>query len=248
MAIRKFILRFSIIGTLFFSIAFIFSYISPSLIESTSKTLIRHEVEKRVSAKLESMRGGKVGKVLEHVTKAHFDEIAKVKTEFAELIPLVITQMNDPDCECRNIIQPRVSNQVDSKSSWVGDIRERGEILIRTKYLEIVDALLREFRIFTGANAIVFALLGLTTHLRKNSGLQLILPVIVLAGSGIVVGGLYIFGQDWLHTIIFSDYVGFGYFTYLSIAIGFMTDVLYNRGRVSLQILDAVGNAGGSIS
>jgi hypothetical protein len=66
-------------------------------------------------------------------------------------------------------------------------------------------------------------------RLRKRAGLQLVLPTVVLLGAAGLAGYLYLFNQDWLHTIIFSEYVGLGYFVYLALAVALLTDVLFNR-------------------
>jgi hypothetical protein len=119
-------------------------------------------------------------------------------------------------------------------------------LFIRTKYMETAEALTREFRIFTGANAAMFALLGLTTRWRKRAGAQLLLPAAVLIGAAAVVGGLYLFSQNWLHTVVFAEYVGLGYFAYLALAVALLADIAFNRARVTTEIVNAILNVLGS--
>lgn len=239
MNIRKFITWFSIAGASFFALAFTLSFTSPALLESAAKTIIRHELERRVTAKLEAIGDGRVGKTLGRMLPNHVDEIEKMKKEIEAMVPSVIAQMIDPACECRKHIDSYIAH-LDLKSLRIGNMTERAKVLIQAKYMEVVQSLTKEFRIFTFANAIVFALLGLIAHIFRNAGKQLILPTVILIGAAIVVGFFYIFGQNWIHTIIFSDYVGVGYFSYLGWVVAFMIDVAYNRGRVSLTILDAI--------
>jgi hypothetical protein len=239
MNIRKFIIWFSIAGASLFAFAFTLSFISPPLLESVAKTIIRHELERRVTAKLEAIGDGKVGKALDRIAPNHADEIAKMKKEIEAMVPSVIAQMSDPACECRKRIESYIAH-FDFKSLRIGNITERAKVLIQAKYMEVVQALTQEFRIFTFANAIVFALLGLVAYFFRNAGMQLILPTIVLIGAAVLVGFFYIFGQDWIHTIIFSEYVGYGYFSYLGLAVAFMADIVFNRGRVLITINEAL--------
>ena len=102
---------------------------------------------------------------------------------------------------------------------------------------EVVRALLREFRIFTAANALIFLLLGATTYWRRTAGLQLLLPAVVLVGSATLVGAFYLFAQDWLHTILFSDYVGLGYFAYVGMEAVCLADIVFNRARVTTEVV-----------
>ena len=113
--------------------------------------------------------------------------------------------------------------------------------------LKTAQALTREFRIFTGANAALFMLLALTTLARRRATLQLALPALVLIGAAGIVAFFYLFSQDWLHAIVFADYVGLGYFVYLAICIALLADILLNHARFTTRAvnlsLDAIGSA-----
>lgn len=244
---RSFIFCVSVIGAVLFITAFGASYAKPTLVESLFREAIRHEVEKRVGEKLASIDDRRIVEILNRTIAVEINKVRNLKELVRKRVAAELDKMRDPTCECRTI-DKGTSEMVDKAVSlfydWsivrLEEFNKRLTILIRTKYMEAVESLTREFRIFTGANAVVFALLGLTTYLRREAGLQLILPAIVLIGAGCIVGGFYLFGQDWLHTIVFSTYIGLGYFAYLSVALAFMLDVFYNSGRVSAAIIRGV--------
>ena len=112
--------------------------------------------------------------------------------------------------------------------------------------MEISEKLTREFRIFTGANAAVFALLALAAFIKRRAGLHLVAPATVLIVAASITAYLYLFNQNWLHTILFSNYVGFAYVGYLSIVFGFLCDILFNRARVTTKLLNITFNIIGS--
>ncbi len=56
----------------------------------------------------------------------------------------------------------------------------------------------------------------------------------------------YIFEQNWLLTIIHSSYLGFAYLTWLGIVFLFLCDIVFNRARITTEILNAFFNAIGS--
>jgi hypothetical protein len=62
----------------------------------------------------------------------------------------------------------------------------------------------------------------------------------------VVVGWFYLFRQDWLHAILFSDYVGLTYFAWLAAPALLLGDVLLNRGRISGHLLNAGSSVAGS--
>ena len=70
-----------------------------------------------------------------------------------------------------------------------------------------------------------------------------ILPAFVLVGAVLLAGGLYLFNQDWLHTIVFGDYLGLGYAAYLALVAAMLADIAFNRARVINVLLNALGAA-----
>ena len=76
--------------------------------------------------------------------------------------------------------------------------------------------------------------------------LQLVLPAFVLVGAVGITGGMYLFSQNWLHTIIFGQYIGFAYSLYLAAVALLLTDVAFNRARVTTQIVNSALNLVGT--
>jgi len=126
-----------------------------------------------------------------------------------------------------------------------------GEV-IKGKYLEIVENLRFDLRIFLGTNAAMFLVLLLIAFLKPKAVAQLFVPGILLLTATAVSSGIYIyiyiyiFGQDWFYTTLYNDYMGFGYLAYLSIIFAFLMDVTFNSARVTTELLNAACNAIGS--
>lgn len=225
--IRPVLLSISAIGVAVFGIAFLISFVRPLLVESVAKELVRREVETRVQERVASFGETRLGRwAMERVTDRKLDEVV------SEKVAALVAQIQDSDTTLDLLAGTEAGQRFDR--------------LIRTKYSEVVQALLREFRIFTAANALVFLMLGATAYSRRTAGLQLLLPAVVLVGAATMVGSVYLFGQDWLHTILFSDYVGLGYFAYLGAACVFLIDVVFNHARITTEIVNAALNVIGA--
>jgi hypothetical protein len=112
----------------------------------------------------------------------------------------------------------------------------RLEDVIRGNYLRVVAELKRDLRIFTATNALCFLLLVLATFLRPDALRILFVPALLLVAATLVCSYTYIFDQNWLLTIIYSDYLGFAYFGYLALVFLSLCDILLNRGRVMARI------------
>ncbi|OEZ92559.1 hypothetical protein [Duganella phyllosphaerae] len=116
---------------------------------------------------------------------------------------------------------------------------------VDTVRANVTAKLLREWRIFTACNALAFAVLALTAALRGRNALQLLLPAVTLTLAVAITAGLYLFNQNWLHTVVFNQYTSWAYSGYLLATALWMADILLNRARVTTQLvsgtLDTVG-------
>lgn len=247
---RTTLLVISAVGFLGFGSLFLFSIARPLLVESLAKELIRREMEQQVRERIASLDASPLVRLAQRVVDRNGSAIKDARQKLAEGVPekvaAIVAQMQDPNCECRKFVQSAATTYLtlDLLSSTAAS--DQLVRLIRSKYSEVSRSLLREFRIFTAANALVFLLLGTITCVRRAAVLQLLLPAFVLIAAALLTGSLYLFGQDWLHTVLFSDYLGFGYFAYLAAALIFLGDVVLNHARVTTVIVNATFNVIGA--
>jgi hypothetical protein len=237
-------------GLVFFALAFLASIASPGFVEQVAKDVIRYEVEKKVHEKVEAIDTHFLSKKAEVFAKTYADDIAQTKRQLAQQLPAriaeVIGEMQNLDCECRKKIEANIREGFEWRITNASLAQERLTTLIRSKYMETATQLTREFRIFTGTNAIVFALLLVTVLVKRKAGLHLLPSALVLLLAATVTAYLYLFNQNWLHTLVFSDFVGFAYIAYLGGAFALLCDIIFNRARVTTEVLNVFLNAAGS--
>lgn len=245
----------SALGTLVFGFLFAVSFAQPARIEGYAQALLRQEVEARTAESLQAIERTRIGQFAQRLAERHPEQAEAVRRQMRErLVPLVeavVAEMRDPDCPCRQKLATSVG--LESGTRLLDLLQSGGERLtafIRTKYAEVAGALLREFRIFTGANALMFLLLGAVLIVHRRVRAQLLPAAAVLLLATAVVAWLYLFEQNWLHTIVFGDYVGWAYFVYLGIVGALIGDLLFRRGRGSAGVAGAISGifGGGSIA
>jgi hypothetical protein len=244
------VLTISVVGVLAFAALFVLSYASPVTLEAWARVAIQHEIEKRASAVLQSLDQSALVRAAEKALGANNREIERTREALAELparVARISAEMLDPKCPCRARAAELYKGSLAAKVARLTSVNERLTQLVQSKYAEVSQALLREFRIFTAANALVFACLGLVALFRRKAGLQLVLPAMVLLVAGVAVAYLYLFTQNWPQTVLLGDYVGLWYFPYLGLAVAFLSDIAFNRARVTTwlvnRMLEAVGSA-----
>ena len=247
---RTALLAISAVGLLGFGSLFVLSFVRPLFVESLAKEFVRSEIEDQVRERIASLDASRLVQFAQRFVDRNASAIQEAKQKLAEGVPqkvaAVVAQMQDPSCECRKFVERATTTFLTLDILSRTTASEHLVRLIQSKYSEVVHALLREFRIFTAANALVFLVLGTITYIRRAAVLQLLVPAFVLLAAALSVGSLYLFRQDWLHTVLSSDYVGFGYFAYVGAALIFFCDILLNHARVTTKIVNVAFNFAGA--
>jgi hypothetical protein len=247
---RPTILFISAIGTLLFGTGLLLSLLNPLSIEQAAREVVRIEVERRVGERIDTLSNSRiVGLAQKALQKTDLDVLKTqeaLRQELPSKVANVVADMLNADCECRKRLVARMPRNEESRLASLAQVRENLLSLIESAYASVASNLMREFRIFCGSNAAAFALLGAVTLVRRRAALQLFLPAFVLLGAVATTGSLYLFEQNWLHTIVFGEYVGFAYSLYLAAVALLLADVAFNRARVTTQVVNQALNAVGA--
>jgi hypothetical protein len=233
-----------------FGSAFALSYTHPLLIEQAAREVVRIEVEKRVGERIDSLSDSRIGDFAQRALARVDADIARAQQALRDEVPRrvaeVVASMLEPDCVCRQRLVERMQQAENERLASLTQVRERLTGLIESAYGSVTRSLMREFRIFTATNAAAFALLALVTLVRRRAGVQLVLPAAVLVGAVLLTGSVYLFNQDWMHTILFGQYVGLGYSAWLAGVALLLADIAFNRARVTTEIVNAAFNVVGA--
>ena len=245
--LRRLLVILGVAGAVGFGAALAASYVHPGAVESVAREVIRAEVEKKARAKVAALDDGFLAGHARRLAREREYEAATWRRNLADGLPrrvaAVVAEMRKLDCECRRMVEAGHRFGIEGRIGAAEQAGERINAFIRTKYMETAAHLTREFRIFTGTNAVVFALLAIAVIVKARAGLHLVPAAILLLVAAGATAYLYLFNQDWLHTIVFAEYVGFGYVAYLGVAFAVISDVLFNHGLVTTAILNAVFGA-----
>lgn len=240
--VRPLLLAVGFIGALLFGAAFVTSILNPGYVEEIAKDIIRTQVEKKTREKLHAIDSrflaGKAGAFIKQESEKIEHAKQQLIARLPEKVAAVIAEMRNLDCECRKKIEKSMRDGFELKILVATAAQEHLTTLIRTKYMETAEKLTREFRIFTGTNTLVFALLAFAAYFKRGAGMLLIAPTIVLVVAASITGYLYLLNQNWLHTIVFNSYVGMAYVGYMAIVFALLCDVLFNRARITARLLN----------
>jgi len=237
-------------GLVLFAGLFGATYLSADSVERVGQAFIKYQVEKEVRETYGRIADSTYGKALGRLKGKYESEARQLQAALDDNLPAkianVIAALCRLDCNQRQTLQRSIEGGYKSRLMATGGAVDTLTELIKGKYLEIVANLTRDVRIFLGSNALLFFVVAALAFLKPRAAIQLYLPAVFLLVSTIVCSGLYLFGQNWFFTIIYNDYVGFGYVAYVGVLFGFLCDIAFNKARVTTEIVNAVLQAIGS--
>jgi len=236
-AMRTLILAISLVGLVLCSGLLALSFAAPLQVERWARQAIEHDVQRRVEARWSSLEKPALVRAAEQQVRQQSEEITRARRA---LVALAVRQMQDPACPCRRKLRELERSGWEGRIEQLAALNDRLREFAQDKYAEVSTALLRELRIFAGSNALVFALLGIVALVRRRAALQLLAPAVVLLGAAAMVACAYLFSQNWLQTILLSDYVGWAYLPWLGAAVMALADLVWNRARVSTWVVNGV--------
>ena len=241
--IRPLVLLIALAGGLFFGALLAVSLARPAWVEQTARTMIRAQIEKKTGEQIAALDARFLDGKARALLREGEREIAAARWALTDGLPAriaaIAAEMGIPDCECRKRHAERTQLRLGSLQQMHAQLSD----LIRTQYLDAADQLLRELRIFSGANALAFALLGVAALRRPGARLQLLPATATLLLATLATSGMYLFGQDWLHTIVFGDYMGWALLGYIALVYAWLCDLLFNRAQLTAHLLSSAGGA-----
>ena len=238
-------------GMLLFSAVFYLTYDVPGYVEEIGKDFIKQELEERTNEKIDRMTDldlsssdNKLTGLAAKLLQQNQTQLEQLRSDLKEnmhvQIAAAIAEMRNLDCECRKKYENWIKQGYESQILSLEKANQQLEDFVKGKYMQIANELKRDVRIFTGSNALIFLLLILVSFLKPKAVTHLFLPAILLTISTIVIAFFYIFEQNWLMTIIYSDYWGFAYLGYVGVLFLFLCDIVFNRAQITTEIINAL--------
>jgi hypothetical protein len=178
------------------------------------------------------------------------DRMAALQQNFLaaqrSFIALFVETLCVADCRTRDFLKTELLRAYDAIPSELKPGFDTLRGMVAAKYRAVFDALKRDIRIFLGANLIVLALALILALVRGRAARHLAPLSILLTAATLLMSTWYVFGQNWILTVITSDYFGWSYLGFLAVVFLLLADIALNRARVISRILNALSDALGS--
>jgi hypothetical protein len=239
-----------IFGILLFGILFSVTFVSPKAIEESAKGFVKYQIEKEVLEKYkDASQSAVANKAFDIAGRLGFEKgklQEDLNNKLPEKIASIIASMCNYDCEKKKAVAKSITSGYLERIKSINVAQDTLGNIIKGKYIEIVGNLKVDLRIFLVTNFIMFFILLTVSFTKPKAIAHLFLPGMLLVVATIISSSIYIFGQDWFYTILYNDYMGFGYLAYITVIFGVLVDIVFNKARVTTEVLNGLANAIGS--
>lgn len=247
--LRRINIILSTIGLLVFSSLLAYVQFAPDDFDRRTKDFAITKVETKLdetllaAAKSETADklqafAGRISETLESRVAGLRDDLANGKDQ---IIADMLAAACALDCERREQAAIAVRAGFKGAIARYGFGIDRIQNMVVDEYKGTMNELRMDVSIFAAANTGAM-LLALLIALFKGRATRHLLPITyALFGATLVATAWYIFGQDWVMTIVFNDYWGTGYGVFLAVLSAFMIDILANEARITTEIFNGIG-------
>jgi hypothetical protein len=253
--LRKGLLAVSMAGMMFSGIGLVITAVDGRRFEEWAYRFVVWQIEEKVREAATPEIGTQEGafasmrdKILE---KANLTE-RLLGSDFPERIAALAAEL----CVCRLDIEDREEKRrrfVEARENIASAIRQalKGDLeltgigiatlndLAAGYYIETVEGLKRDLQIFFGSNLLLFAMIGAGALMSERARV-LVVPTSLLLVGTFASSGLYLFGQDWVSTILFHSWTGFIYLGWVALITALIADFFLNRARITLNIFSSL--------
>ncbi len=252
--ITKIVKAFLVIATVLYGAGFVYSLSSAESIEKNARGFIKHQVSKKTHEKIDNTgtkyKDNKLVKLSAKIFKKKTAQIKlykkALKEKIDEKIVSVMAKMSDMSCECRQKYTKFIHGFIVEEISDLKKATKKLEEFMMHKYMFVVQNLIKDFRIFLGSSFLILLLMSLMLYLKPQANLQINLLAVMMMASTFIGSYMYVFKQNWFYTIIYNDYIGFAYLAYMGIVFLLLLDIIFNKARVTTEIVNAILNIIGS--
>lgn len=248
-------LIFTGIGCAIFVALLAYVQLAPDDFDNRTREFAISKVEQKVDSQFSSVANSDTAEKISEMAGRFSDRLERrvdnirgsLDAGLDVFIADVLAAACELDCERRAEAEAAVREYFEEKIERYGVALDRVEDVIRGEYEYVMQELRRDLSIFSLSNAIVLAVAFLLAVFRGPAARHLLPVSYVLIVSTVMVSIWYIFGQDWVMTLIYNDYWGWGY----SILLGFISllllDIAINSARVTTEIFNLVINTIGQV-
>jgi len=255
---KKCLIATSVTGIILFGTIFGLTYKDTQWFEDSAKGWVAQEIERKIQMDFPALfpdrEGKSSNKMLNKLKDKLQERIKNLREKLFSGLPDRIAIEITHWCTCRLKKEDREAAQkkfeeirVSVRKNIIANLKENIKskaiglqnvnALIKGHYIKIIEQLLNDLRIFSGSNVLIFLSLLILSLIKTEHEKALMVAGGLVTCGTLVSIGIYLFNQNWFHALLFNDYMGWGYLVYVATITGFLADVVFNKGKISIEVV-----------
>lgn len=236
-AVRAMTIGLSLLGVIVFAVLLAVVQSNARSFEARAQTFIIHEIEKQVGVTLESVP---IESFTDRFSQQAEARQRELMAAFSDFIVATVGAMCRLDCAQRAQLEAALEEIYHRQLAALNVGLQKMRATVEGRYRETLAELRRDVVIFLSVNLVVMGATPMVA-LGRGAAARHLLPIAtVLTASTVITACWYVFGQNWLWTIIYADYVGWTYLGILTVLFIFLADIALNRARATREALNVV--------
>ena len=237
-----------------FATLFALTYKDTQWFEDSAKAWVAKEIERKIQMDFPDSEQKSSSKTLGKLKGKLQERIKDLREELFSDLPDKIAVEIAHWCTCRMGLEDKKAAQrkfeeirVSVRKDNIADLKknikskaiglENVNALIKGHYIKVIEQLLNDFRIFAGSNVLIFLSILILSLIKTEHEKALMVAGGLVTCGTLVSIGIYLFNQNWFHALLFNDYMGWGYLVYVATITGFLADVVFNKGKISIEVV-----------
>jgi hypothetical protein len=232
------------LGSAAFALFFLIALVAPGSMETRARNFVVQRVTAEIGEGLSASDIPAELSALSERLAARADSMHNLlRTGFSQRLAGALSSICVYDCNSTDDLDSMITTAFDEEAGSLGRAAITAASFARNRYAETVRALVRDIRIFSGVNTVLFALVFVASIRATATPRQVRWVLWLLLAATLVTAICYVFVQDWFHTLLFARFIGFGYLAWVILVFAVLLDWTLNKGRVTAAIVHAAGAA-----
>ncbi|MEM7459938.1 MAG: hypothetical protein AAF331_10780 [Pseudomonadota bacterium] len=236
-------------GALIFLAAFLYITFAPKDFDRRAQAFAVSQVEQSVDERLSSLANSDTanrvsdlaGRVSGRLQSKIDEARGQLDAGMDVFIADVLAAACKLDCERRDQAAASVRRFYESSILRHSMALERIQTFIEGQFDDVMDELRADLKIFAGSSGLALGFAFLLALFRGPAAAHLLPISVTLSAATLLMVAWYALGQDWVTTILYSDYWGWSYAVILAVLSALMLDIAANRARICSFLINSIG-------
>lgn len=236
------VVALTFLGVLVFAVSLGYVLLSPAGLERRAQAFVIAEIEEALGQRLPMPASPWKKDLPETLSNELAEREQAILKSLGDFVVAAVAAMCRLDCDSRARLEAAMQKIYDEQLDELKLGADKLRDVVAGRYDAVFVELRRDLVVFLTCNLVAMALAFLLALLRRGAAGHLLPIAVILSASTLIACYWYVFGQNWILTIIYADFAGWTYLAGLGFLFLLLVDIGLNRARVTSEMFNAIAD------